>query len=254
MMRLFGASRPTGRTPALRHGDRLRLEGLPEGVMLRLSVNPRARRISLRIDARAGEAVAVAPLTNHLPQAVDFARSRTAWIAERLSARPQGLALQPGAVIPVHGQPRELVPTGGAGAARLGLREGRSVILSGGEGAAFSRRVESLLKRLARQALTERTEVHRLALGQAPVRLSIIDARTRWGSCSPHARTIRYSWRVIMAPPEVLDYLAAHEVAHLVHADHSPAYWAVVARLVGDHRPHRRWLREHGHELHAVGG
>src|SRR5690606_12603177 len=80
----------------------------------------------------------------------------------------------------------------------------------------------------------------------------IADARSRWGSCSPHNRTIRYSWRVIMAPPAVADYLAAHEVAHLVHADHSPAYWSVVQRLVGDHRPFRKWLREHGATLHAV--
>ncbi len=86
------------------------------------------------------------------------------------------------------------------------------------------------------------------------MKVSIVDTRSRWGSCSPHNRSIRYSWRVIMAPPAVADYLAAHEVAHLVHADHSPAYWAVVARLVGDHRPHRRWLRDHGAALHAVGG
>ena len=83
--------------------------------------------------------------------------------------------------------------------------------------------------------------------------MSIADTKSRWGSCSPHNRTIRYSWRVVMAPPPVIDYLAAHEVAHLVHADHSPAYWAVVHRLVGDHRPFRQWLRDHGAALHAVG-
>lgn len=242
-----------GPASTYRHGDRLRLEGLPEGALLRLSVNPRARRISVRIDARAGEAVAVAPREKHLAQAVDFARSRTGWIAERLRARPQGQALSPGRAVSVLGRPHDLVATGGAGAARIAEQDGRPVILSGGDGAAFSRRIENLLKRLARQALTERTEVHRRALGQAPVRLSIADTRSRWGSCSPRARTIRYSWRVVMAPPAVLDYLAAHEVAHLVHADHSPAYWAVVERLIGDPRPHRRWLREHGAELHAVG-
>jgi predicted metal-dependent hydrolase len=83
--------------------------------------------------------------------------------------------------------------------------------------------------------------------------MSIADPKSRWGSCSPHNRSIRYSWRVIMAPPAVIDYLAAHEVAHLVHADHSPAYWSVVQRLIGDHRPHRKWLRENGPALHAVG-
>jgi len=233
-----------------RTGQRLPLEG---GVQLRLSVNPRARRISIRIDTRAGEVVAVAPSERRLPDAVTFARSKTHWIAERLSARPSGTALEPGAVIPFRGGTAVLEATGGAGAARLietidGIR-----IVSGGDGEAFSRRIVNLLKRLARDALTARTQVHLAALDQRPVALSINDPTSRWGSCSPMSRSIRYSWRVIMAPPAVLDYLAAHEVAHLVHADHSPAYWSVVQRLIGDHRPFRAWLRQHGAELHAVG-
>ncbi|AQR60699.1 hypothetical protein BZG35_02810 [Brevundimonas sp. LM2] len=231
-------------------GQRLPLEG---GVQLRLSVNARARRISLRIDSRAGEAVAVAPTERRLADAVAFARSKADWIAERLSARPSGAALVPGAVIPLRGGTARLEATGGAGSARLVEGADGPRIVSGGEGEAFARRVVNLLKRLAREALTERTEVHLRALGQAPVTLSINDPTSRWGSCTPATRGIRYSWRVVMAPPAVLDYLAAHEVAHLVHADHSPAYWAVVHRLVGDHRPFRAWLKTHGAGLHAVG-
>lgn len=232
------------------NGQRLRLDGQP----VRLSVNPRARRISIRIDGRAGEAVLVAPSERRLAQAVAFARTKADWIAERLTARPEREVLSPGATVPVYGRPARLVSTGGAGAARLTEDADGPVITSGGEGEAFSRRVENLLKRLARDTLVERTEIHRAALGQKPVRVSIGDPKSRWGSCSPHRRTIRYSWRVVMAPSEVIDYLAAHEVAHLVHADHSPAYWSVVERLVGDHRPFRKWLREHGPALHAVGG
>lgn len=233
-----------------RTGQRLQLEG---GAQLRLSVNPRARRISIRIDARAGEAVAVAPSERRLPDAVAFARSKATWIAERLLSRPGGTALVPGATIPFRGAVAVLEGTGGAGAARLVEGPEGMRIVSGGEGEAFARRVVNLLKRLAREALTARTQVHLEALGQKPVTLSINDPTSRWGSCSPMTRSIRYSWRVILAPPAVLDYLAAHEVAHLVHADHSPAYWAVVHRLVGDHRPFRAWLRQHGAELHAVG-
>lgn len=234
---------------AYRNGQRLQLDGLT----LRLSVNPRARRLSVRIDSRAGEAVVVAPSERRLDQAVAFARTRADWIVERLAARVEGEPLVPGAIIPVQGRSTELVATGGAGAARWVENEDGPRILSGGKGEAFARRVENLLKRRAKDALTERTEVHLRALNQKPVKVSIGDPKSRWGSCSPHYRTIRYSWRVIMAPPLVLDYLAAHEVAHLVHADHSPAYWSVVAGLVGDHRPFRRWLREHGPRLHAVG-
>ena len=231
-------------------GQRLPLEG---GHSLRLSVNPRARRISIRIDTRRGEAVAIAPSERRLADAVAFARSKYEWIAERLAARVEGASLEPGAVIPFRGGTVRLEAIGGAGAARLVEGPDGPRIVSGGEGEAFARRVLNLLKRQAREALLVRTEVHLQALAQGPVTISINDAGSRWGSCSPHTRSIRYSWRVIMAPPEVLDYLAAHEVAHLVHADHSPAYWSVVKRLVGDHRPFRAWLRDHGAALHAVG-
>lgn len=239
----------------MRHGQRLPLEapGAPAGLTLRLSVNPRARRVSIRIDSRAGEAVVVAPSERRLTEGLAFARTRAGWIADRLAERPASSPLTPGGRVLYQGQPTRLEATGGAGAARLVQGADGPVIRAGGEGEAFARRVQSLLKREARRLLVQRTDVHIARLGLDPARVSITDPRSRWGSCSPHNRTIRYSWRVVMAPPEVLDYLAAHEVAHLVHADHSPAYWAVVARLVGDHRPFRQWLRDHGPTLHAVG-
>lgn len=232
-----------------RNGQRLPLDGLTA----RLSVNPRARRLSIRIDARAGEAVLIAPSERKLGEAVAFARTKSAWMRERLAERPHGAPLEPGAIIDLLGRPTRLVATGGAGAARLMEDEAGPLIVSGGEGETYARRVETLLKRVARDTLRGRTDVHLRTLGQRPVTLSIGDPKSRWGSCSPHNRSIRYSWRVIMAPPAVIDYLAAHEVAHLVHADHSPAYWSVVQRLVGDHRPLRKWLRDHGPALHAVG-
>lgn len=232
-----------------RNGQRLPLEGLTA----RLSVNPRARRLSIRIDGRVGEAVLVAPSERKLADVVAFARTKTSWMRERLAVRPQGAPLEPGAVINLFGRPTRLTATGGAGAARLIEDADGPLIASGGEGPAYARRVENLFKRVARDTLQARTQAHLRTLGQPPVKLSIADPKSRWGSCSPHNRSIRYSWRVIMAPPAVIDYLAAHEVAHLVHADHSPAYWSVVQRLVGDHRPFRKWLREHGAALHAVG-
>jgi hypothetical protein len=238
---------------AYRNGQRLPLDesGAGAGPVLRLSVNPRARRLSVRIDARAGEAVVIAPTERGLSQAVAFARSKAVWISERLAVHPKSRPLEPGQVISLRGRPVRLEAVPGAGAARL-VEDG-TIIRSGGEGEAYARRVENLLKREARDTLLERTDYHLRALGQGPVKMGIADTRSRWGSCSPHNRTIRYSWRVIMAPPPVIDYLAAHEVAHLVHADHSPAYWSVVERLVGDHKPWRKWLKDYGAALHAVG-
>ncbi len=232
------------------HGEKLDIDGLP----LRLSVNRRARRVSIRIDARAGEAVVTAPHERAIGQAIDFALSRRAWIAEHLARRPAGAPFAPGAEILFQGRPIRLLASGNAAAARLVAdHPDGPAIVSGGEGDAFARRIERLLRAEAKAALMARTDVHLTRLGLKPVRVSIGDPTSRWGSCSPHNRSIRYSWRVIMAPPPVLDYLAAHEVAHLVHADHSPAYWSVVRGLVGDHRLFRKWLRDHGPALHAAG-
>lgn len=234
------------------HGQTLPPEVL--GVPARLSVNPRARRLSIRIDSRAGQAVLISPSQRGLKDVIAFAQTRRTWMRERLNERSAGTAFAPGAVIPLKGRSVRLVATGGAGAARLSQDEdGNGIIQSGGEGPAFARRIEALLRRLAREALVERTDHYLAVLGLPPVTVSIGDAGSRWGSCSPHNRSIRYSWRVIMAPDRVLDYLAAHEVAHLVHADHSPAYWSVVQRIFGDHRPARRWLKTHGASLHAMG-
>ena len=169
-------------------GQRLPLEG---GHALRLSVNPRARRISIRIDTRAGEAVAIAPSERRLADAVAFARSKAAWIAERLAARPGGTTLEPGAVIPFRGGTVQLESSGGAGSARLVEGPDGPRIVSGGEGEAFARRVVNLLKRVARETLQTRTDFHLRALGQSPVTLTINDAGSRWGSCSPMSRSIR---------------------------------------------------------------
>lgn len=236
--------------PKYHDGQRLTFAG---GQVLRLSVNRRARRISIRIDARANEAVLIAPTAQALSQAVAFAEQKADWISERLSLRPEATPLIPGQTVGYLGRTVRLEATGSAGAARLYETPDGLVLRSGGEGEAFARRIENWFKREARRYLEARTQVHLQALGLGPVRLSIVDTRSRWGSCSPHNRSIRYSWRVIMAPEAVADYLAAHEVAHLVRADHSPEYWAVVTRLIGDHRPHRRWLKDHGAALHAVG-
>lgn len=225
-----------------------------DGVPLRLTVNRRARRVSIRIDAARGQAVAVAPSERRLADAVAFARTKTAWIADRLAERPEGSgAYAPGSTVPLEGVDIRLEQTPGSAAARLVDTPSGLAIRSGGEGEAFARRVENLLKRMARERLAHHTGVHCRALNLKPPRVGIGDPKSRWGSCTPGRGSIRYSWRLILAPPEILDYVAAHEVAHLVHADHSPAFWGVVHQLVGDHRPYRAWLRAHGAGLHAVG-
>ena len=110
-------------------------------------------------------------------------------------------------------------------------------------------RVQGYLKTLARERLTAASDAYSASLGKPYARLTLRDTRWRWGSCSS-AGALNYSWRLIMAPPEVLDYVAAHEVAHLAEMNHSPAFWSVVTRLFGAYDAPRRWLQENGVGLH----
>jgi predicted metal-dependent hydrolase len=213
-----------------------------------LRVNPRARRLTLRVGA-TGEVTVTAPSQRRLPEAAEFARRRADWIAEKVGARPAGLPFSPGAVIPLRGEAVRLEAIPGRGAARL--TDG--AIRSGGEGETYARRVTALLRREALKDLTARTLAHAAALGVPPPRISLNDARGRWGSCTPARSTIRYSWRLVAAPPFVLDYLAAHEVAHLKEANHGPRFWALVERLYGDPRRAREWLKSQGPALHGLG-
>lgn len=244
-MSLFGFRR----APALDHGQVVDLDGR----RLRLQVSPRARRVSIRIDAAKGEAIAIAPSRRALSDAVAFARSRADWILDRLAETPDARPLLPGAAIPFRGTFARLEAVPGAAAARL-LPEGDGwLIRSGAEGDAFARRVERLLRAEARARLAERTAVHVATLSLKAPTVAVADPKSRWGSCSPHRGAIRYSWRLILAPDWVSDYVAAHEVAHLVHADHSKAFWDTVATLVPTARRARAWMRAHGAGLHAVG-
>ena len=130
-------------------------------------------------------------------------------------------------------------------------------------GPRFTPTIVRLLKAEARRVLVERTAEYAEALGHPMPVVSIADPRSRWGSCrqprkrGPHAGIevgrIRYSWRLVLAPFEVLDYVAAHECAHLVEANHGPKFWAIVHRLVGEEKRHRAWLRANAGRLHAFG-
>lgn len=218
------------------------------GRPVRLQVNPRARRLTLRVNGATGEVVVTAPSQRRLTEAAEFARRKADWIAARLEVLPEALPFRPGVTLPLRGQTVRLEQAPGSGAARLK----NGVIVSGGTGEAYARRVLNLLRREAMADLSARTAVHAAAL-KPPPRITLNDPRGRWGSCTPTRGTIRYSWRIIAAPPSVLDYLAAHETAHLLEANHGPGFWALVERLYGDPGAARAWLRDHGPALHALG-
>ena len=243
------------RAPPLADGQLVEVGGRP----VRLRVDARARRVSLRIDLHRREATVTAPSVRRLSDAVAFATSRAGWIAERLDAAPARRPFTPGAMAPLAGAPCRLERAAMRVTPRLvpATADEPARIVASGEGEAFSRAVTRVLKAEALGRLRARTSAHVEALGLPQPPVAVADPRGRWGSCRAPYRgdpgSIRYSWRLVCAPPAVLDYVAAHEAAHLVEPNHSAAYWAVVARLYGDPSSARRWLREHGPELHALG-
>jgi hypothetical protein len=233
-------------------GDTLEVAGCP----VRLRVDQRARRISLRVDAAKREVIATAPSQRRLAEAAAFAAKRAQWIAGAVAKLPLPQACAPGGAIEVLGRPCRLEhATTRREQGLVLIPEGR--LKAYGEGDAYVRSAVRLLKAKALEVLAERTAAHAAALGHPLPKVAIADARSRWGSCVQarglRAASIRYSWRLILAPWEVMDYVAAHECAHLVHADHSPRFWGAVKGLVGDVRPHRAWLRANGPRLHAIG-
>ena len=245
----------------LADGDRIEVAG----VGVRLRVSGRARRVSLRLDLARGEVIAVAPTPRQLKEAAAFAKQRAAWIVQHMAELPSPQTLTPGEIIDVLGRPHRLIHAPGRVSWRTSAEPGVPATLTvGGDPSRFSAAVVRALKAEARRFLTERTEHWAAALNQPLPLVTITDPKARWGSCRQPRKQgfgaghevgrIRYSWRLILAPLGVADYVAAHECAHLVEANHSPRFWAVVHGLVGDHRPHRDWLREHGARLHGFGG
>ncbi len=142
--------------------------------------------------------------------------------------------------------------SGGRGLVRLEGEDGATILSVAGEPSFLSRRVMDWLKREARRDLQAAVARHTEALGRKHTGLRVGDARSRWGSCTA-AGVLTFSWRLVLAPSHVLDYLAAHEVAHLAEMNHGPDFWALVDRLDPRHRAARAWLKQHGAGLHAVG-
>jgi predicted metal-dependent hydrolase len=240
-------------------GDRIEVAGAP--VVLRVSA--RATRVSLKLDSARRVVVATAPNERRLREAALFAVERAEWVRARLAALPEPSTIAPGAIIDILGFPHQLISAPGRAKWRPASTDQPAALIVSGEGEAFARAVVRALKAEARRVLTERTEVHAKALSRPTPSVAIMDARARWGSCTPprtrgfgasaEVGAVRYSWRLMLAPFAVMDYVAAHECAHLIEANHSPRFWAVVKTLIGDHRPYRDWLKAHGARLHGFG-
>lgn len=223
----------------------LTLPGAPK-ITVALHVSSRARRLSLRVSQLDGRVTLTMPKYARLHEAESFVRDRESWIRKNLAANIAPIPLRPGGHVLFAGVEHDLIQAGGR-AARL---ENGAILLPNSAPEKTGPRLAALFKHLARQRLVAASDHYAQALGRPYDRITLRDTRSRWGSCSHQAR-LMYSWRLIMAPPVVLDYVAAHEVAHLAEMNHSAAFWENVARLMPDYQAPRRWLRENGAVLHA---
>ena len=220
-----------------------RLPGLPQ-VEIQLRRSARARRLSLRVSRADGSVTLTMPPRMREAAAMAFLTQHEDWLRQTLAARPVGVPAGIGAVIPVGNHPVTLV----SGTGRVPRLDGDHLILPG-DPARAGVRAQAFLKALARDRLAAACDRYAGVLDRAYTALTLRDTRSRWGSCTATGR-LMFNWRLIMAPAPVLDYVAAHEVAHLAQMNHSPAFWATVTRLFPDYAPQRRWLRAQGETLH----
>jgi predicted metal-dependent hydrolase len=223
-----------------------------EPVRVTLLWNDRARRYTLRLRGSVREPVVTIPARGKLAEARDFLERHRGWLRARLAALPDAAPIADGGIIPLRGVPVRITHRAGRGLVRLETDGDDSRLIVTGEPEHIARRVTDFLKREARRDLEAATALHAATLGVTVKTIRLGDPTSRWGSCSSTG-TIAYSWRIIMAPPEVLDYLAAHEVAHLREMNHSDRFWRHVAAICPQMDQAKAWLHRHGATLHAVG-
>ena len=221
---------------------------------IRLRRHRRARRYTLRIHPTDREAILTMPPRGLIAEAREFAQLHGGWIAARLGRLPKAAPFQPGTVVPLRGTPHRIVHRAGMrGTVWTETREsGDKVLCVAGGYEHIDRRIHDFLKREARRDLHKVALDHAEMLGVRVKRLSIRDQSSRWGSCTS-AGSLSFSWRLILAPPFVLDYLAAHKVAHLVEMNHSQRFWRVVAKICPSVERAKKWLDTYGNDLHRYG-
>lgn len=222
--------------------------------LVRLRRHRQARRYTLRIQAATREVVLTMPPRGSVKEAKAFAEKHGGWIAQRLEKLPEAEPFAHGGFIPLRGQQVRIVHRRGVrGTVWIEIGEdGERSLCVAGQPEHVDRRVQDFLKREARSDLEVASERAAERLGVRIKRISVRDQSSRWGSCSTTG-SLSYSWRLILAPPHVLDYLAAHEVAHLVEMNHSARFWRLVERICPNMQRARNWLDVHGPDLHRYG-
>jgi hypothetical protein len=241
-----GRARVSGVLPPLTMPDQVIVRGEPRPLMVR--VHARARRMTLRFDPRSGVGKMTVPRGTPPSAALTFLSQSAGWIDRHA---PDMAELDPGAIrqsIPFDGIAHQIVPTGRIRGTVI--REAESLHVPGAPHRIMPR-LQLFFKAQAEQRLTPQVMDLAAQLGMRPRAIRYRDPRSQWGSCSSN-RIITLSWRVMMAQPQAQTYLVAHEVAHLVEMNHSPAFWAVVARLDPNWKAGQKALKRVEKELLSI--
>jgi len=227
--------------------ETLTLSTGPTAILWRRST--RARKISLRIDARSGRVIVTLPPRAAQAAGMALLHDNAAWVAARLARLPDPVLFADGITVPFNGLAHRIrhMPNNRGGA----WLEAGELLVSGAP-EFLARRVADFLRTEARRRLSALAIAKAAAAGLTPRHVIVKDTRTRWGSCTADG-TLMFCWRLIMAPPHVQDYVAAHEVAHLRHMDHGRSFWALVAELTTNKRTAMDWLDAYGSSLMRIG-
>jgi len=230
----------------------LHADGTP--LRIRLRADPRARRYLLRLPSDYSGPVLTVPRGGDLERAERFARQHIGWLLERMDARPDHVPLLPGSIIPLRGADHRIVSTGKLRGLVEPVRkdDGHLELQVPGAEEHMPRRLTTWLKGQAKADLTAAANLHAAKIGTTVKAISVRDTKSRWGSCATSGR-LSFSWRLILAPPEILDYVAAHEVAHLREMNHSARFWRICEELAPHTGEARAWLKANGHRLHGYG-
>jgi predicted metal-dependent hydrolase len=215
--------------------------------------SPRAKRLALRIDARERTVIVVLPRRTDPAEGAAFAAKHSRWIERRWRELAPAVAFAEGAIVPFLGEPLVVARSvDGSGPVRI---ENHAIVI-GGRVEHLPRRLKDWLKAEAKTRLSQKCRALAAMVDRQIERITVRELRSRWGSAQSNRDAggrLSFSWRLILAPEFVLDYLAAHEVAHLVHANHGKAFWALTQSLCPEASAARSWLRRSGADLHRYG-
>ena len=219
---------------------------------LRIIENDRARRLTLRIDAGGQGLRITVPPGLHRGEVEKFLHRHQGWLEQRLAKVPDRPQVRPGIKLPLYGVPHMIVhEPGKRGTVSVGSDENGPTLVIHGDRVHLPRRLADFLKREARREIEAMVVLHTGKLGRKAKAVRFKDTSSRWGSCTSDGN-LSFSWRIMMAPRPVINYLVAHEVAHLKEMNHGPKFWKLCTELCPDTERCKAWLKKNGSALQAI--